>query len=286
MGHLNRSYNLVTRAQSLFLDGHVIVEQTARSRSGLLFNFNGSGGIWRAECIRDSGGWQWDTFSEDIDLSYRAQFRGWHMAFLPDVIVPAEIPLTITAFKKQQYRWAFGTIQVLRKTLRTLWSLENLSFARRLAGTFHLSTNLMYPVGMLVFLISVPLAYLQPHMPTTLGLLSAATAGPSVMFAVAQLMGYSNGLRRLLALPLLIIIGIGITISNTKAVFMAFTNHQMVWTPTPKYNISSKKNGNDTSVFSTKIDSTVWLELFMALYMGLGLGIAIDRTPSLIPLIR
>ena len=283
-GHLNRSYNLVTRAQSLFLDGHVIVEQTARSRSGLLFNFNGSGGIWRAECIRDSGGWQWDTFSEDIDLSYRAQFRGWHMIFLPDVIVPAEIPLTITAFKKQQYRWAFGTIQVLRKTLHTLWSLKSLSFARRLAGTFHLSTNLMYPVGMLVFLISVPLAYLQPHMPPTLGLLSAATAGPSVMFAVAQLMGYSNGLRRLLALPLLIIIGIGITISNTKAVFMAFTNHKMIWNPTPKYNISSKKNGNETSVFSAKIDSTVWLELFMTLYMGLGLGIAIDRTPSLIPL--
>ena len=283
-GHLNRDYNLVTRAEALFLDGHVIVEQVARSRSGLLFNFNGSGGVWRIACIHDAGGWQSDTFSEDIDLSYRAQMSGWHMKFLPDLIVPAEIPPSITAFKKQQYRWAFGVIQVLMKTFRRLWTDPTLTLPQRLAGTFHLSTNLVHPFGLTIFLISLPLALLAPKQPSSLGWISLVSCGPSVMFALAQIVGYRDGPRRLLSLPVLILIGIGIAISNTKAVFLALTGHQTIWDRTPKYNLENKKDAWQATAYKINIDIVTWMELFMAGYMAFGLGVALERAPGMLPL--
>src|SRR5581483_232208 len=111
-GHTNRHYNSLTRAEAMAIDGHFIVEQTVRSRSDFFLNFNGTAGLWRRACIEDAGGWQYDTLTEDLDLSYRAQMRGWKIDYLPDVVVPAELPSQVEAFKKQQFRWAKGSFQV------------------------------------------------------------------------------------------------------------------------------------------------------------------------------
>ena len=118
-GHLNRGYSLLTRVQAIFLDGHLLLEQIARSRSGRFFNFNGTAGLWRRSCIEQSGGWQHDTLSEDLDLSYRAQLAGWKFIFLSDVVTPAELPVDMNGFKSQQHRWTKGSVQTCKKLLPT-----------------------------------------------------------------------------------------------------------------------------------------------------------------------
>src|ERR1700694_1172258 len=121
-GHLNRGYSLLTRVQAMFLDGHLLLEQTARSRSGLFFNFNGTAGLWRKSCIKEAGGWQHDTLTEDLDLSYRAQLAGWKFVFLADIVTPAELPVDIDGFKSQQHRWTKGSIQTCKKVLPRIWT--------------------------------------------------------------------------------------------------------------------------------------------------------------------
>jgi cellulose synthase/poly-beta-1,6-N-acetylglucosamine synthase-like glycosyltransferase len=120
-GHLNRTFNVLTRIQAMFLDGHLELEQTARNRSGRFFTFNGTGGIWRKSCIADAGGWEHDTLTEDMDLSYRAQLKGWRFIFLNDVETPAELPVDMDGFKSQQHRWTKGSIQVCKKVLPAIW---------------------------------------------------------------------------------------------------------------------------------------------------------------------
>ncbi|HEX7588461.1 MAG TPA: cellulose synthase family protein, partial [Anaerolineae bacterium] len=156
-GHLNATYSALTRAQSIALDGHFVVEQTARSRNGLFFNFNGTAGVWRRTCIEQSGGWHGDTLSEDLDLSYRAQLGGWEMIFLPDVVAPAEIPPQIHAFKRQQFRWAKGSTQCLFKLAPRILTARNTSLFKRVEGILHLSGYMMNPMILLMVLALVPL---------------------------------------------------------------------------------------------------------------------------------
>src|SRR4051795_12145947 len=142
-GHLNRGYSLLTRVQAMFLDGHLLLEQTARSRSGRFFNFNGTAGLWRKSCIKQAGGWQHDTLTEDLDLSYRAQLAGWKFVFLPDVITPAELPVDMNGFKSQQHRWTKGSIQTCKKLLPTIWR-SDLPFIIKMEATAHLTSNFAY----------------------------------------------------------------------------------------------------------------------------------------------
>src|ERR1051325_4520740 len=142
-GHLNRGYSLLTRVQAMFLDGHLLLEQTARSRSGRFFNFNGTAGLWRKACIEQSGGWQHDTLCEDLDLSYRAQLAGWRFIFLPDVVTPAELPVDMNGFKSQQHRWTKGSIQTCKKLLPSIWR-SKLPFAIKAEATGHLVSNFAY----------------------------------------------------------------------------------------------------------------------------------------------
>ncbi len=282
-GHLNRNTNLLTRTQALFLDGHQVVEQVARSRSNLLLNFNGSGGIWRSECIRDCGGWQWDTLSEDIDISYRAQLRGWKLTFLPDLIVPGEIPQTMLVFKKQQYRWTFGHIQVFRKLFAKLWTTPNLTLGQRLGGTFHLSTNFIQLAALATFLLSVPLALLHPKQPSSLGLISMASFGPSILFAVSQIFGYKDGYKRmfdrLIHLPVLVLLAIGMTISNSSAVLGVFLGSKMVWSVTPK-----RERNKSTHKHTFTVPFIVWMEIAVSIYCAIGLSLALRHATELIPL--
>ncbi|MBX9902401.1 MAG: glycosyltransferase, partial [Burkholderiaceae bacterium] len=141
--HLNRHYNTLTEVQAVMLDAHFAIDQVARARTGLYFNFNGTAGLWRKQAIHDAGGWQWDTITEDLDLSYRAQMKGWRFVYLHNIGCPSELPVEMTAFKSQQHRWAQGAIQVMRKTLPRLWRAP-LAWRIKLEATLHLSSNLAY----------------------------------------------------------------------------------------------------------------------------------------------
>lgn len=287
-GHLNRETNAATRAQALYLDGHQIVQQVARSRWDLLMIFNGSGGVWRAECIRDSGGWQWDTFAEDLDLSYRARMCGWRLAFLPDLVVPAELPPTITIFKKQQYRWVYGHIQVLRKLLFKVWRSPQLTLAQRIDSTFTLTTNLTQIAALSSFLLSLPLALLHPQQPGSLGLISMASMGPTILFIISQVLGYKDGFAhkfdRLTSLPALILLAVGMSISNASAVVSALTGQKITWVRTPKYNLEGQKTDWAEVQPQIKLPLMVWLEIAVSFYCAVGLSLAISRAPEVIPL--
>ncbi len=238
-GHLNREFSILTQAQSIFLDGHFIIEHTARNRSGCFFNFNGTAGIWRRDCIADAGGWQHDTLTEDLDLSYRAQLKGWQFIFLPEVVSPAEVPVDMNAFKSQQHRWAKGSIQTARKLLPTILK-SKLPFAVKREAFFHLTNNLAY---LLMVLLSV-LMPLSMVVRFNHGLYStlfldfpfciSATASVCFFYVATQREQGMPFWSRLKYLPFLMSLGIGLAINNAKAVVEALLNQQSGFTRTPK----------------------------------------------------
>src|ERR1700687_953625 len=156
-GHLTRGYSLLTRMQAIVLDVHLLLEQTARSRSGRFFNFNGTAGLWRKSCIREAGGWQHDTLTEDLDLSYRAQLRGWKFVFLVDIVTPAELPVDIDGFKSQQHRWTKGSIQTCKKVLPRIWR-SKLPFFIKIEATAHLTANFAYLLLACLCVLQHPIA--------------------------------------------------------------------------------------------------------------------------------
>ena len=157
-GHLNRDYSLLTKVQSLFLDGHLLLEQTARSRSGRFFNFNGTAGIWRKSCICDAGGWQYDTLTEDLDLSYRAQMKGWQFIYLPDVVIPAELPVDINGFKSQQHRWTKGQSKPAKNSCRRS-GVRAFHWLIKFEATAHLTSNFGYLLLVLLCVLILPQSY-------------------------------------------------------------------------------------------------------------------------------
>ena len=238
-GHLNRDFSILTQAQSIFLDGHFIIEHTARNRSGCFFNFNGTAGIWRKDCITDAGGWQHDTLTEDLDLSYRAQLRGWQFVFLPEVVSPAEVPVDMNAFKSQQHRWAKGSIQTARKLLPTILR-SDLPFAVKREAFFHLTNNVAY---LLMVLLSVlmPLSMvvrfnhgLYSTLFLDLPFCITATASVCFFYVAAQREQGFTWWERIRYLPFLMSLGIGLAVNNAKAVVEALLNQESGFTRTPK----------------------------------------------------
>ncbi|MEX0602114.1 MAG: cellulose synthase family protein, partial [Bacteroidota bacterium] len=158
--HLNSSYSLLTRTQAMALDGHFVIEQAVRNRAGFFINFNGTGGIWRKACIEDSGNWHADTLTEDLDLSYRAQLRGWHFRYLDDFTSPAELPAEVNALKSQQFRWTKGAIETARKLLPKVWK-ANIPLRVKIHSTFHLTNNIVFPFIVLAGILNVPLVFIK-----------------------------------------------------------------------------------------------------------------------------
>jgi cellulose synthase/poly-beta-1,6-N-acetylglucosamine synthase-like glycosyltransferase len=263
--HLNEEYSPITRVQSLALDGHFVVEQTARSRSGLLTNFNGSGGVWRRACIEDAGGWQSDTMTEDMDLSYRAQLAGWRNLYLPDVDAPAELPAQMEAFKKQQARWAQGSVQCLRKlSWRILTS--DLSPQQKVMALVHISGYFTQPLMVMLLLISLPVVLL-PQMAQPLGMvLGLLAVGPPLLFAVAQASLHRDWVHRFLYFPLLVIMGAGITWSTTRAVWEGLTRWGGTFRRTPKFQIEGRRGEWAGSVYRLVPDRLVLGELALMGY--------------------
>jgi len=242
-GHVNADYSLLTKIQSILLDGHFVLEHGGRNRAGHFFNFNGTAGIWRRQAIEDGGGWQHDTLTEDLDLSYRAQLQGWQFRFLPDVVSPAEVPVEMNAFKSQQHRWAKGSIQTCRKLLpRILQSDQPLGV--KAEAFFHLTANFNYVLMVVLSLLMFPSMVIRYNMGwyemllIDVPLFLAATASVANFYVVCQRELYPREwLARLKYLPFLMSIGIGLAVNNSRAVFEALTGKQTDFNRTPKYRI-------------------------------------------------
>ncbi|MFN0061944.1 MAG: cellulose synthase family protein [Myxococcaceae bacterium] len=282
-GHLNREFSVLTQAQSILLDAHFIIEHTARNRSGAFFNFNGTAGIWRKRTIAEAGGWQHDTLTEDLDLSYRAQVKGWRFVFLPEVISPAEVPVDMNAFKSQQHRWAKGSIQTARKLLPTILR-SPLPFIVKREAFFHLTNNMAY---LLMVLLSVlmPISMvvrfnhgLYSTLFLDLPFFITATASVCFFYIACQREQGLSWWQRLKYLPFLMSLGIGLAINNAKAVLEALLNQQSGFTRTPKTGVEGKaaQVRVKKSYRGTKTLLPI-IELAFGVYFSGALWFAIDK---------
>jgi len=269
-GHINQDYSLLTKIQSILLDAHFVLEHGARNRAGFFFNFNGTAGVWRREAIGSAGGWQHDTLTEDLDLSYRAQLAGWRFVFLPDVISPAEVPVEMNSFKSQQHRWAKGSVQTCLKLLpRILRSKQPLGV--KAEAFFHLSANFNYLLMSLLSILMFPAMWVRYNMGWTemliidVPLFFAATASIAVFYVKAQRELYTDWRQRLKYLPFLMSIGIGLSVNNTRAVLEALFRKQSEFARTPKYGI---EQDSDEWV-GKKYHQTVGVQPIIELALGL-----------------
>jgi cellulose synthase/poly-beta-1,6-N-acetylglucosamine synthase-like glycosyltransferase len=239
-GHINRDYSLLTRAQAVLLDGHFVIEHTARNRSGRFFNFNGTAGIWRRETIRDAGGWEHDTLTEDLDLSYRAQLKGWRFVFLRDLEVPSELPVEVNAFKSQQHRWAKGSIQTAQKLLPVIMKSDQ-PFRVKLEAFYHLTANVAYLLLVLLALLMPVATYIRIHqgwfwfLAVDLPIFMGATFSICMFYWESQRELGKKWTEVIRLIPAVLGIGIGISLNNAKAVLEALFRHETPFVRTPKY---------------------------------------------------
>ena len=270
-GHLNREFSILTQAQSILLDGHFLIEHTARNRSGCFFNFNGTAGIWRRDTIRDAGGWQHDTLTEDLDLSYRAQIKGWQFVFLPEIISPAEVPVDMNAFKSQQHRWAKGSIQTAKKLLPVILR-SNLPYEVKREAFMHLSNNVAYLL-MVVLSIMMPLSMvlrfkqgLYATLWLDLPVFVASTASVGFFYvATGRELGLSWW-KRIKYLPFVMSLGIGMAVNQAKAVVEALLDKQSEFTRTPKTGSEGKSVKAVQKAYRGKRSWVPVVELLFGLY--------------------
>src|ERR1700712_1356384 len=243
--HLNRDYSMLTRAQALMLDGHFVIEHIARNRSGRFFNFNGTAGIWRKTAIIDAGGWQHDTITEDMDLSFRAQIRGWRFVYVPEAVAPAEVPCEMNSFKGQQFRWAKGSAQTTKKILPMVWRAK-LPFRVKLEALFHLTNNFAYLFLVALAILQLPNMLLRRHFtnPQLLLLdvpLFIATSGSIILFYLStHHFLYRNVWDAAKRLPLMMALGIGLSVNNSHAVLEGLFSRDAEFVRTAKHGITQK----------------------------------------------
>lgn len=264
--HLNAEYSLITQAQALALDAHFTVEHIARNRSGLLMNFNGTAGVWRKRAIEEAGGWQCDTVAEDLDLSYRAQLQGWRVRYLPDVTAAAELPPLVAAFKQQQYRWAKGSAQCLRKLGGPLLRSPRLNPAQKLMALLHLSGYITQPLFLLLTLLALPMALYRPPLPPLSGILGAIIAIPPLLYLIGQLALYKDWPRRILAYPVLMLLGMGLAWSNTLALIDGFTHWGGPFQRTPKFHLQAREGHWQHTHYGLKPDRSTLGEVVIGVY--------------------
>ncbi len=255
--HLNADASWITRAQALMLDAHFAVDQAARSAVGLPVNFNGSAGVWRREAIEAAGGWESDTLTEDLDLSYRAQLAGWRILFVPDVAVPGEIPPTLQAFKRQQFRWAKGTTQTFCKLIGRIWR-SRWPWWKRMAATFHLGGYFTNLLGVLLLLLWGPLLRHSAERPKWAVILGLGLLAIPLMYGLSQQALYPDWPRRLWAIPLLFLVGTGLTLNNTRAIVEALLGYPSEFMRTPK--------GERAMDGEWEVDPMGWIESAFGLY--------------------
>jgi len=270
-GHINEDYSLLTRIQAILLDGHFILEHGGRNRSGRFFNFNGTAGIWRRTAIDDAGGWQHDTLTEDLDLSYRAQLRGWRFVFVPDVIAPAEVPVEMNGFKSQQHRWAKGSIQTCRKLLPTILR-SNLPFGVKAEAFFHLTANFNYIFMCLLSILMFPAMVIRYNMGwyemllIDIPMFFAATFSFCNFYTVCQREVHKDWPTRVKYVPFLMSVGIGLCINNTRAVLEALLRKDSEFARTPKYRIEADADEWVGKKYRQSVAVQPIFELILGLY--------------------
>src|SRR5437016_12050169 len=281
-GHLNRCYSLLTRVQAMFLDGHLVLEQTARSRSGRFFNFNGTAGLWRKSCIKEAGGWQHDTLTEDLDLRYRAQLAGWKFIFLPDVVTPAELPVDMNGFKSQQHRWTKGSIQTCKKLLPRIWRSE-LSFAIKAEATGHLVSNFAYLLlACLCVLLHPSTGGPQSGWVRTLlidvPIFLTASVSVAVFYVCAQReLHPRTWMKQMLLLPCLLALGIGLSLNKPRAGLEALFNHKSDFTRTPNYGIERRSQSWRSCRYRALKSTLPLVEMAFAIYFSYFVWFAITH---------
>jgi cellulose synthase/poly-beta-1,6-N-acetylglucosamine synthase-like glycosyltransferase len=269
--HLNRDFSLLTRIQAVLLDGHFVIEHTARHRSGRFFNFNGTAGIWRRACLEDSGGWEADTLTEDLDLSYRAQLKGWRFVYLKDCVAPAEVPVDMNGFKTQQHRWTKGSIQTSRKILprifrsRLPWKIKSEAF-------IHLAGNFSYPLVVLLALLLVPAIVIRDRIGwqklvlLDFPLFFGATLS-FVAFYLTSQREIGRGWRAMASdLPFLLSLGIGLSVNNARAVLEAVFAKPTGFARTPKYSIEGTGGEWRSKKYRAARNSSILAEAVLAAY--------------------
>lgn len=273
-GHINANYSLLTRIQEILLDGHFVVEQMSRNRTGAFFNFNGTAGMWRREAIEWSGGWQHDTLTEDTDLSFRAQLMGWKFVYLLDEDVPAELPVDMNAFKVQQRRWAKGLVQVGLKLMPRIWKHPKLSLQQKTELFFRLFGNCAAMLMIVLSLLHIPVLIVRFNqgffhmLLLDVPLMLFATASVVSFYGTSIYYRYPNEKWRFWLIPLAMAIGIGMVFSNTKAVLEALFGIKSGFVRTPKYKVENAKDSwlQVATKYRRKKGWLPVLELLFALY--------------------
>jgi len=278
--HINSEYSLLTRTQAMALDGHFVIEQSVRNRAGLFINFNGTGGVWRKSTIFDAGNWQADTLTEDLDLSYRAQLRGWKFRYLNNVTSPAELPSEINALKSQQFRWTKGAIETARKILPAVWK-SGLPLRTKIHGTFHLTNNLVFPFIILAGILNVPLIFIKhtgmyDQYFMFMSVFVFAFIGSFLFYLFSQKDVYADWRRRLFLFPVFMAGSMGFAVNNTRAVIEGLLRKKSEFVRTPKYSIRNKGDSwFNKNYVPVKISPTVFVELILALYCLFGVASSI-----------
>ena len=282
-GHLNRDYSRLTQAAAVALDAHFVLEHGARNAHGLFINFNGTAGVWRKTAILDAGNWQADTLTEDVDISYRAQLRGWRLVYLNDVVCEGEIPAEVHGLKNQQYRWAKGTIQTAKKLIPRIWRTKTLSPLAKWEASTHLTNHLVFPVMLLMVLLSWPMLHLK--VTTEVSRVYFAVASIFIVFAgsyplfyaYAQRELYDDWKRQLLFVPLLMACAVGMSVINSKAVISAVLNRKSPFIRTPKYRLGDKPSSMRGKAYRGSMDATAIVELALALYSAASVWYAVTH---------
>jgi cellulose synthase/poly-beta-1,6-N-acetylglucosamine synthase-like glycosyltransferase len=278
--HLNREYSALTRIQAILLDGHFVVEHTARHRSGRFFNFNGTAGIWRRTCIEDAGGWQSDTLTEDLDISYRAQLKGWKFVYLKDCVAAGEVPVDIHGFKSQQYRWTKGSVQTARKILPEVWR-SPLPWKIKSEAFFHLTNNFSYPLMVLLALLMVPAIVIRERIGwqrlivLDVPLFFGATFSFVAFYVSSQRENGRPAAATFRSLPFLLSLGVGLSVHNARAVLEAVFRRSTDFTRTPKYRIEGSSGDWKSKKYRAERSFSFIGETILAAYFLASLAVAI-----------
>jgi cellulose synthase/poly-beta-1,6-N-acetylglucosamine synthase-like glycosyltransferase len=293
--YLNPTYSALTQAQTIALDGHFVVEHLGRNRNGLLINFNGTAGVWRRQAIEDAGGWQSDTLTEDVDLSFRAQLAGWRAIYLPHVEVPAELPPQVAAFKRQQARWATGAAQCLFKLGGSLWRGERppaagpgrggqegplpsggrLSWPTRLEALLHLSVWIAHPMSLLLLLLTAPMLLGQIPLGVNLSIFWMMAFGSIMAYALSQRHLYEDWKQRMCYMPVLALVGTGLALSNTVAICRGLLTRDRSFRRTPKFCIEQQGDRWAGNPYALPFEWLTLGELALAIYAAATVAIAL-----------
>jgi cellulose synthase/poly-beta-1,6-N-acetylglucosamine synthase-like glycosyltransferase len=272
--HINRDYSLLTRIEAILLDAHFVIEHGSRVRTGEFFNFNGTAGMWRRQAITDGGGWQHDTLTEDTDLSYRSQMAGWRFKYLPEVECPSELPIEMTAFKTQQARWAKGLIQVSIKLLPSIFT-SSLSPRRKFEAIYHLTANIAYPLMVVMTVLIVPVTIVKAlqgwwvMLFFDLPIFAASTLSIAVFYVLSQRELFPNKWKgSILYMPMLMAVGIGLTVTNSKAVMEAIFGIQSPFVRTPKFSVTKKGEKSQAKKYRKRLKLAPWIELILGCFFG------------------